>query len=195
MLWPHVHVESEIWEKWTYLWNRLTDTEDQLVSQGGGCWRWVDWEFGVSICRQLHTEWINNRVLQLSTENYIQRPMMHHDGKEFFKRCKLTSLSNQFLGNLASPTYFRGKSGFTCCPLDLWGSGVVIRTPSLPSRPPSSAEHPREHSATWFPCGTYVQGAFSAQAAVEKLTCWQREWKRRRNFKKLSEGLAALSAQ
>lgn len=112
-------------------------------SQGGGCWRWVDWEFGVSIRKQLHIEWINTIVLLLSTESYIQCPMMDHDGKECFKKYKLASLSNKVLGNLACSTHFRGKAGFTCYPLDLWGSGVVVRMPSFPSRTPSSAEHPR----------------------------------------------------
>ena len=27
-------------------------------------------------------EWINNRVLLYSTENYIQYPMINHNGKE-----------------------------------------------------------------------------------------------------------------
>ena len=26
-----LYLESKIWHKWTYLWNRLTDTENRLV--------------------------------------------------------------------------------------------------------------------------------------------------------------------
>ena len=30
-IWCHFYVDSKIWHKWTYLWNRLTDTENRLV--------------------------------------------------------------------------------------------------------------------------------------------------------------------
>ena len=31
-------------------------------------------------------EWINNKVLPYSAENYIQYPMINHNGKEYFKK-------------------------------------------------------------------------------------------------------------
>ena len=34
----------------------------------------------------LNREWINKKVLLYSTENYIQYPMINHNGKEYFKR-------------------------------------------------------------------------------------------------------------
>ena len=34
---------------------------------GGG----MEWEFGISICKLIHAEWINNKVLLYSTGNYI----------------------------------------------------------------------------------------------------------------------------
>ena len=39
-----------------------------------GEWRrsGMDWEFEVGRCKLLHLEWINNKVLLYSTENYIQ---------------------------------------------------------------------------------------------------------------------------
>ena len=40
-------------------------------SEGG-----MDWEFGVSRCKLLHTEWINNKVLLYRTGNYIQYPVI-----------------------------------------------------------------------------------------------------------------------
>ena len=46
---------------------------------GGG----VEWETGVSRCELLYTEWINNKVLLYSTENYIPYPMINHNGKEY----------------------------------------------------------------------------------------------------------------
>ena len=42
------------------------------------------WEFGVSRCKLLHTEWIN-KVLAYSTENYVQYPGINHNGKEYKK--------------------------------------------------------------------------------------------------------------
>ena len=37
---------------------------------GGG----MKWEFGVSRCKLLYTEWINNKVLLYSTGSYIHYP-------------------------------------------------------------------------------------------------------------------------
>ena len=34
----------------------------------------------------LYIEWINNKVLLYSTENYIQYPMVNHNGKEYLKK-------------------------------------------------------------------------------------------------------------
>ena len=45
-----------------------------------------DWDFGVSRLKLLYIERINNKVLHYSTENYIQYPMINHNGKEYKKR-------------------------------------------------------------------------------------------------------------
>ena len=45
----------------------------------------MDWEFGVSRCKLLYREWINNKVLLYSTENCIQYPVINHNGKEYEK--------------------------------------------------------------------------------------------------------------
>ena len=50
---------------------------------GGG----MDWEFGISRCKLLYIEWINNKVLLYSTWNYIQYPVINHNGKEYAKEC------------------------------------------------------------------------------------------------------------
>ena len=34
----------------------------------------------------LYIEWINNKVLLYSTENYIQYPIINHNGKEYLKK-------------------------------------------------------------------------------------------------------------
>ena len=49
----------------------------------------MDWEYGVSRCKLLYIEWINNKVLQYSTGNYIQYPVINHTGKEYKKRMYL----------------------------------------------------------------------------------------------------------
>ena len=46
ILWYHLYVESEVWHKWTYLWdrNRLTDIENIFVLLGGsseGYWKFL----------------------------------------------------------------------------------------------------------------------------------------------------------
>ena len=45
----------------------------------------MEWEFGVSRCELLYAEWINNKVLLYSTDNYIQYPVINHNGKEIKK--------------------------------------------------------------------------------------------------------------
>ena len=47
----------------------------------------MDWEFGISRCKQLYLEWINNKVLLYSTGNYIQYPVINRNGKEYEKEC------------------------------------------------------------------------------------------------------------
>ena len=42
----------------------------------------MDWKFGTSRCKLLYIEWINNKVLLYSTGNYIQCPVINHNGKE-----------------------------------------------------------------------------------------------------------------
>ena len=47
----------------------------------------MEWEFGISRCKLLYREWISNKVLLYSTGNYIQYPVINHNGKEFGKEC------------------------------------------------------------------------------------------------------------
>ena len=53
-----------------------------MVANGEGGGRWVDWEFGISRYKLLYIEWINNKVLLYSAGNYIQYPIIKHNGKE-----------------------------------------------------------------------------------------------------------------
>ena len=62
------------------------DTENRLVvSKGQGVGGGMHWEVGISRGKLLSTEWIN-KVLLYSTENYIQYPMLNHNGKEYLKK-------------------------------------------------------------------------------------------------------------
>ena len=55
--------------------NRLVVAKQEGV--GGG----MEWEVGVSRCKLLYIEWINNKVLLYSSENYIKYLMINHNGK------------------------------------------------------------------------------------------------------------------
>ena len=47
--------------------------------EGGGG---KDWEFRISRCKLAYVECINNKILLYSTGNYIQYPVINHNGKE-----------------------------------------------------------------------------------------------------------------
>ena len=47
--------------------------------------RWIG-SLGVSRWKLLHLEWTNNKVLLDSTGNYIQYPVITHNGKEYLKK-------------------------------------------------------------------------------------------------------------
>ena len=86
----HLYVESKIWHKGTYLWNRnrILDIENRLVvAKGEGAGGGMEREVGVSRCKLLYIEWIN-KVLLSSTENYIQYPVINHNGKEYIYKKK-----------------------------------------------------------------------------------------------------------
>ena len=58
-----------------------------VVAKGEGVGGGMEWEVGVSRCKLLYMEWINNKVLLYSTGNYIQYPMINHNRKYFKKEC------------------------------------------------------------------------------------------------------------
>ena len=57
--------------------NRLMDKENRLVVVKGE-------EVGVSKCKLLYMEGINNKILLYSIENYIQCPMINHMEKNIY---------------------------------------------------------------------------------------------------------------
>ena len=95
---------SEVSQKYKYhmishMWNLKYDTNEPIYEtetksgtfeQTGGCQgglggRGEDWEFWVSRCKLLCIEWINNKALLYSTGNYVQYPVISHNGKEYEK--------------------------------------------------------------------------------------------------------------
>ena len=77
-----------VWHKGTYLQTtkRFRDIKNRCVvakAEGGG----KDWEFGISRWKLLDIGWINNKDLLHSTGNYIQYPVINHNGKEHWKEC------------------------------------------------------------------------------------------------------------
>ena len=52
----------------------------------------MDWKFGISKCKLVSVGWINNKVLPFGTGNYIQYPMINHNGKDHEKECMTKSL-------------------------------------------------------------------------------------------------------
>ena len=83
----------------TQMWNLKYDTNgpiyeteieagtqkiDQWLPSGGGG-KGLYWEFGVSRCKLVYTEWINNKVILYTTGNYIQYPVINHSGKNMKK--------------------------------------------------------------------------------------------------------------
>ena len=53
-------------------------------------------EFGVSRCKLLYTEWINNKVLLYSTGDYIQSPVINYNGTQYFKKNVYTCGTESF---------------------------------------------------------------------------------------------------
>ena len=63
----------------------------------------MDLEFGTNRCKLLYIEWIHNKDLLYSTENYIQYPVITHNEKEFFKyflRCHTHDIKEIMLKKL-----------------------------------------------------------------------------------------------
>ena len=46
-------------------------------------WGGKGWEFGISRCKLSYIGRLNNKVLLYSTGNYIQHPVINHNGKEY----------------------------------------------------------------------------------------------------------------
>ena len=56
-----------------------------MVAKGEGSGGGMEWEYGISRCKLLYVEWIDNKVLLYSPGNYIQYPGINQSGKEYEK--------------------------------------------------------------------------------------------------------------
>ena len=77
------------------MWNLKYDTNESIYETEsgaqridwwlprGGVWGGMEWETGVSRCKVLYIGWINKKVLLYSTGNYVQYPVINHNGKEY----------------------------------------------------------------------------------------------------------------
>ena len=70
------HTNLSMKKKQTHRHRQQTCNQGERRGQGG-----MDWEFGISRCKLLSREWINNRVLLYSTGKCIQHPVIKHIGK------------------------------------------------------------------------------------------------------------------
>ena len=52
------------------------------AAKSGEGWEKDILEFGISRCKLLYIEWMNNKVLLYGIGNYIQYPVINHNGKE-----------------------------------------------------------------------------------------------------------------
>ena len=88
-IWYHLYMESK------YETNKLiyeTETGSQtyrtdLWLPRMECGRGMDREFGVSGCELSDIVWLNNKILLYGTGNYIQHPVINHNGKKYEREC------------------------------------------------------------------------------------------------------------
>lgn len=67
------------------MWNSINSILESLqrVWQGGEGRKGINWEFGMTRCKPLSKEQINNRVLLYSIGNNVQYPVIRHNEKNF----------------------------------------------------------------------------------------------------------------
>ena len=70
----------------------------------------MDWEFGTGRCKLSYLEWID-KVLMYSTGNYIQYPVIYHNGKNICIKKECIYVCNTLLysrdwHNIVNQLYF-----------------------------------------------------------------------------------------
>ena len=84
--WVAQNVAVELVRFWNTFSKCLVIRREQTCGWQGGEQGGMDWEFGISRCKLLYIEWIDNKVLLYSTGNYFQYLVINHDGKEYEKK-------------------------------------------------------------------------------------------------------------
>ena len=77
------HVLSLIYDTNQHIYETKADSDIEnrfVVVKGEVGWGGMDWEFGIGRCELVYTGWINNFLLY-SIGNYIQYPVINHNGK------------------------------------------------------------------------------------------------------------------
>jgi len=83
-----------------------------VVAEGEGLEGGMAWEAGVSRGKLSHAERLNNEALLYSIENYVQCPVINHNGEEyFFSSYSHTCGTWKFLGQVKKWSYSCGNSG------------------------------------------------------------------------------------
>ena len=100
----------------------------------------MDWEFGMSGCKLLDIGWIINKVWLYSTGNYIQYPMINHNGKEYEKEhvCVCVCVCVCVWITLLYSTNQHCRSPMCACVLKLLQSCSILCNPMDGSLPGSS---------------------------------------------------------
>ena len=78
-------------------------------------------DVGISKYKFLYVEWLNNKVLLYSTEDYMQYPMINHNGNEYFTKkvyiytCMAESLCYKAVINTILYINYTSIQKFLCC--------------------------------------------------------------------------------
>ena len=108
------HTNELIYE--THLQRTKSWLPRERVSRGG-----IEWEFEVSGCKLLYTEWINNKVALYGTGNYIQYPVVNHNGK-IYKKNAYICITESLCCAAESNTHYK----LTICQLKIIINGTLI---------------------------------------------------------------------
>ena len=102
-IWYHLYVDSKIQHKYNineHIYETITDSQVQRTNVwfpwGRGVGEWRIGSLGLADANYLYREWINSKVLPYSTRNYIQYPVINHNGKESEKEYMLLLLLSRF---------------------------------------------------------------------------------------------------
>ena len=77
--------------------------KDLCLPKRSGCGGVLDWEFGISRCKLLYIEWINNKLLLYSIGHYIQYSVINENEKEPIYLSVTESLLGSIPGSGRSP--------------------------------------------------------------------------------------------